>query len=106
MLAVVDHFSYELQCPIQPTDTELMLNANAVKRLNEVPVGDHVYLTLSVYDKYEIVKFTKQNELTGGKITVERDVERKGAKNFPRHSCVKHEWSKRVMDEYLAQVAR
>lgn len=106
MLAVLDHFSYELQCPIKPTDTELTLNGNAIKRLNELSAGDHTYLVLSVSDKYEIVKFTKQNELVGNTITVERDVENKGAKNFPRHSCVKHEWVKVVMDEYIAQVGR
>lgn len=106
MLAVLDHFSYELQCHIKPTDTELVLNGNAIKRLNEIPVGDHVYLVLSGYDKYEVVKFTRQNDLTCNKVIVERDVENKGAKNFPRHTCVKHEWVKRVMDEYIAQVNR
>lgn len=105
MLAILDHFSYELQCPIKPTDTEITLNGNAIKRLNELEIDDHVYLVLSVSDKYEIVKFTKGDDIEGNKVPVERDVENKGAKNFPRHSCVKHEWTKLVMDEYRAELA-
>ena len=103
MLKPIDHFSYELADFVQPTDTELALCHKAVRRLNELNEGDHTYMVLSWNDKHEVVKFTKTTELKGHKVTVERDVENKGSKNFPRGACVKFEWVQSVLDEYIGQ---
>lgn len=103
MLVPLDHFSFKLAKFVQPTHTELTLCHKAVRRLNELAEGDHTYLKLSWNDKYEIVKFTKTTELKGHTIIVERDIEGKGAKNFPREACVTFDWVKSVLDEYLVQ---
>lgn len=103
MLTFLDHFAYELLCSVQPADTKLKISSKAMARLNEMAIGDYIYITLGYNDKYEIVKYVHNNKLTGNEIVVERDVERKGAKNFPRGSCVKVEWTKRTMDEYNAR---
>lgn len=103
MLRPLDHFKYELKCHVQPNETELDLCHKAIARLNELNEGEHTYLVLSWNDKHEVVKFTKTTTLKNHKVTVERDVENKGSKNFPRGACVKFEWVQFVLDEYLNQ---
>lgn len=103
MLDFLDCFKYELKCAIKPDDDTLQINKEAVRRLNELEEGNHVYLLLQWQDKYEHVKFTKTTDLKSDIITVERDVENKGRKNFPRGACVSMTWTKFTLDEYISQ---
>lgn len=103
MLDFLDHFNYELECAIRPDDDTLRVSTSAVKRLNELDEGNHVYLSIHWLDKYEQVKFTKSGELKSNIITVERDVENRGRKNFPRGSCITMSWTKLALDEYISQ---
>lgn len=104
MLEYIDNFEYGLSCPLKPTDTALQLPPEAIKQLNTVMKGNHVYISLHWLDKFEVVKFTKDNDLKlTDKVPVERDVEVKGRKNFPMGSCAKVQWNKLTMDEYIAQ---
>lgn len=105
MLDFLDNFNYDLLCGIQPTDTILRLGSNAIRRLNTLSEGDHIYLTLVLQDKYEVVKYTHAGKIIGDSISVERDVGGQGTKNFPRGACVRVEWLKRTVQEYHNQIA-
>lgn len=104
MLEYIDNFEFGLLCSLKPTDTEIAIPDSAIKRLNEIMKGNHVYISLHWLDKFEIVKFTKDEDLKFGKpVRVERDIETKGSKNFPMGSCAKIQWTRITMDEYIAQ---
>lgn len=104
MIEFIDNFNYQLASPIKPTDTEITLPAEAIKQLNKVEKGNYVYISLHWLDKFEVVKFTKDEDLKlNAKVKVERDAQNLGSKNFPMGSCVKVQWNKITMDEYIAQ---
>lgn len=104
MLEYIDNFEHSLQCPLQPNESALTLPAEAIKQLNTVIKGNHVYISLHWLDKFEVVKFTKDGDLKlTDKVPVERDVEVKGSKNFPLGSCARVQWTKLTMDEYITQ---
>lgn len=104
MLNMLDNFSYKLECHISPDDDTLVLGKHAIARLNELDEGDYVYLTLAWGHKHELVKYRHNTKLTGITIQVERDVESRGAKNFPRGSCVKMKWTKRMLKEFIDEL--
>ena len=87
MLEYIDNFEYGIGCSLKPTETELVLPPEAIKQLNTVMKGNHVYIFPPLTDK----------------VPVERDVEVKGSKNFPMGSCAKVQWNKLTMEEYIAQ---
>ncbi len=104
MLNFIDQFKTALQTGLSTTDEKILIPFKMAKRLNELEQGDHVYLTIKYLDRYENVKFTKDNDLKGGEVLVERDVDGKGRKNFPCGACVTIEWGARQMHEYICQV--
>lgn len=103
MLAYLDNFLFELKCPVQPSSDTLCVSKEAVDRLNELNIGDYVYITLKYLHRYELVKYEHVKKLEHAKIPVTRGINGDRVMNFPRGSCVAIEWSKRTMDEYLAQ---
>lgn len=104
MLEYIDNFEYKLTKPLKSTDTSLQLCSDAIKQLNKVEKGNHVYISLHWLGKFEIVKFTKDKDLKmTDKVPVERDVEVKGSSNFPMGSCVRVQWTKLTLDEYITQ---
>lgn len=107
MIDFIDNFNYSLSRPIKPTDNEIELPAEAIRKLNKIKKGDYIYISLHWVDKSEVVKFTKDEDIKlSDKVRVERDVESSGSKNFPIGSCVKVQWNKITMDEYIAQRGR
>lgn len=103
MLSFIDGFKSTLKTHFQTTDDTLELPFKSVQELNKLAEGDHVYLTLRYLDRYEVVKFTKENDLKGGKVPVERDVLGKGRKNFPCGSCVVVDWNSVQLREFICQ---
>lgn len=103
MLEVIDGFKSSLTTHLQTTDDFLSLPFKAVQRLNELAEGNHIYLTLKYLDRYEVVKFVKENNLKGGRVPVTRDILGRGRKNFPCSSCVVVDWNTIQLKEFICQ---
>lgn len=103
MLSFIDYFKGSLTTHFQTTDDVLHMPFKAAQRLNELAEGDHVYLTVRYLDRFEVVKFTKEKDIRGGVVPVERDVLGKGRKNFPAGSCVSIDWNSIQLKEFICQ---
>lgn len=101
MLEFIDGFRTAQQGHLPTTADYLNLPPKAVKQLNDLSDGNHVYLTLRYLDRYEVVKFTKDTELKGSKVPVERDVLGKGRKNFPCGTCIVTDWNSVQLKEFV-----
>lgn len=107
MLTFLDHFKYHLTCSLRTDDETISIPPDAAKRLNDIAEGDHVYITVNYDCRFEVVKFTKTSKVVKyDEVSIQRDVNNLGRKNFPRGSCIEIEWTKRTMDEYIKQVEK
>ena len=104
MLKFLDGFKGSLLKNLQTTDDTLNVTHTAQNALNELPEGDHVYITLRYLDRYEVVKFVKDTPLKNGKVPVTRDVLGKGRKNFPAGTCISVDWNSIQLKEFICQV--
>ena len=103
MLKFIDGFKGSLLKHFQTTDDTLHITHTAINTLNDLPEGDHVYLTLRYLDRYEVVKFVKDTTLKNGKVPVVRDVLGKGRRNFPAGACVAVDWNSIQLKEFICQ---
>jgi hypothetical protein len=104
MLNMIDNLNMRLAKPIRASDTTITFVHPDVLQLNALEVGQHIYLTLRQGATYEIVKYTHTAPITGNvpvAVAVSRDSNNTGAKNFAVGMCVKAEWNRLQMLEYL-----
>lgn len=104
MLEFLDSFDTTLDGYLKASDDHIILPLSVVKRLNKMGEGNYVYLTLEHSGRYEILKFTRTDEVKGCKVPVDRDVDNLGRKNFPLGTCVRVKWNSRQLQEFIAQV--
>lgn len=104
MLEFLDGFSTKLQSNLSTTQDTITICKNAVDKLNTLSEGNHVYLTIKYLDRYEVVKFIKDQDIVGNKIHITRDMLSKGRKNFPCGACVVVDFNSIQLTEFIKQV--
>lgn len=105
MLNFIDNLNMRLAKPVRSSDTTVTIVHPDALQLNSMAVGDHIYLTFRQGGTYEIMKYTHTAPITGNvpvAIAVSRDSNGTGAKNFATGMCIKAEWNKLQMVEYLS----
>lgn len=105
MLKLIDHFSTASQNYVSPSQTEIEIPFRVAQKLNALEVGDHTYISLVGRNgRAEITKYTHTAPIKSGVITVERDVGKTGAMNFPAGTCVTIDINTVALTEYVAAV--
>lgn len=105
MLKLIDHFSTASQNYVSPSQTEIEIPFRVAQKLNALEVGDHTYISIVGRNgRAEITKYTHTGPVKSGVITVERDVGKTGAMNFPAGSCVTIDMNSVILSEYVASV--
>lgn len=106
MLKVINHFSTALRNYVSPGEAEFEIPAQVAKKLNELEIGDHTYISLVGRNgRSEIVKYTHTAEVKRGVITVERDVVGgTGGINHPAGTCVTIDFNTVLLDEYVGNL--
>lgn len=106
MLNYINFFHARLSKPLRSTDTVINLHAQdgVLRRLNSLPIGDHVYLAITYRSRVEVVRYTHESELTTAgahiMIAVERGQHDTAAISFPFGTCVRTEITKQLLDEW------
>lgn len=103
MLNFVDGYKATLLANLSTTADKLSLCQRSLNAFRKFKDGDYVYLTLKYLDRVEVVRFTKDGELSGGLLPVDRDVLQSGRKNFPKGACVTIEWNSIQLHEFICQ---
>lgn len=103
MLEYLDGFRTSLVTHLNTTDDFIQIPYKMVQRLNDMEDGNYVYLTIRYLDRYEVVKYTKDQNLKGQKVPVDRDSLGKGRKNFPCGACVAVDWNSLQMKDFICQ---
>lgn len=107
MLKLIDHFSTASQNYVSPNQTEIEIPFRVAQKLNTLEVGDHTYISLIGRNgRAEITKYTHTAPIKSGVITVERDVGKTGAMNFPAGTCVTIDMNSVALSEYVATVVQ
>lgn len=105
MLNMIDNLNMRLAKSIRSSDNTITFVGGDALQLNSLALGEHIYLTLRQGGTYEIVKYTHNAVITGSApvtVSVERDSNSTGRKNFATGMCVKAEWNRLQMLEYLS----
>lgn len=107
MLNFVDNLSLKLIKAIKASDSTLLVAAMDLPKLNQVGIGNHIYLTLKQNNQYEVVRYDHLSTLTATAgnvpIAVTRDVNGTGAKNFGMPLCATADMNKTQMAEFICQ---
>jgi hypothetical protein len=104
MLNMIDNLNMRLAKSVRSSDTTVTIVPQDALQLNQLAVGEHIYLTFRQGGTYEIMKYTHTAPITGNApvaIAVQRDSNGTGAKNFATGMCIKAEWNRLQMLEYL-----
>jgi hypothetical protein len=107
VLNFIDNLSIKLTKGVRSSDATLTVSPIDAVKLNAMPVGSHIYLTLEQGSLSEVVKYTHLANHTASSgavvLAVQRDVNGTGAKNFAVPICARAVWSKLQLKEFICQ---
>lgn len=105
MLKNLDGLQFKLFTPLKSTDARIKLPASAAKRLNTLAIGDHIYLTLVIHNRREVVKYTHTETLSLNlpTIAVQRGQHDTDITSFPINTCVYAPLTMAILEEWWAE---
>lgn len=107
MLNMVDNLQLTLLKNLRSGDSNMTVHSSDAVKLNAVGIGNHIYLTIKYGETYEIVKYNHNEDITAVSrpvhVPIIRDALAKGAKSFPRQTCVRADWNTLQLAEFICQ---
>ena len=110
MLRIIDGLSVQLKALLAPADNQALISSSDALRLNELAVGDHIYLALHDGRGSELVKYTHAAVLATppGTIYIPIDRAQGGTvrRAWPVKVCMSTSLAEVVLREFICQTAQ
>lgn len=107
MLRIFEDLSITVRAAVAPGDDQILISSSDALKLNQMAVGDHIYLTFNDARAYEVVRYNHTGAVSTPPgtvhITVDRAQHGTTRRAWPIKSCIHTSRSELAQREFICQ---